>query len=72
MKYYCYNDPVFAEDLYTVIGNTLVYKSEEDIIIESKHKDLDTEKLIDEFIVVNLAWEVPEEAYIKAMKKVKG
>lgn len=64
MKYYCYNDPIFAEDLYTVIGNTLVYKSEEDIIRESKHKDLDT---IDEFIVVNWVWEVSEEVYIKAM-----
>ena len=69
MKYYCYNDPIFAEDLYTVIGNTLVYKSEEDIIRESKHKDLDT---IDEFIVVNWAWEVSEEAYTKAMKKIEG
>ena len=69
MKYYCYNDPIFAEDLYTVIGNTLVYKSEEDIIRESKHKDLDT---IDEFIVVNWVWEVSEEVYIKAMKKIEG
>ena len=44
-----------------------MYKSEEDIIIESRHKDLDTQKLIDEFIVVNWAWEVSEEVYIKAM-----
>ena len=69
MKYYCYNDPIFSEDLYTIVGNTLVYKSEEDIIRESKHKDLDTQKLIDEFIVVNWAWEVSEETYTKAMKE---
>lgn len=69
MKYYCYNEPIFAEDLYTVVGNTLVYKSEEDIIRESKHKDLDSQKIIDEFVVINWAWEVSLEVYVKETMK---